>query len=145
MKRKIFILLVLIIFCLTITGCGNKSNSNTTTATKSTTVSDTWDFDYRTDDNKIVFNFSDVYYMVFYFDGQTVTDMWYVYDFKDIKTANTYIAIFQNQYKDDNNGIKRAYRRGTSVVIEFNGDQYKDLTRKQIEATFSYLKVMYGK
>ncbi|HOZ54019.1 MAG TPA: hypothetical protein PKY25_01645 [Bacilli bacterium] len=147
MKKKIFISFLLILLCLTIAGCGKKiTENNTTTTTKVTATNEsTLDFDYTTDDNKIVFNFNDAYYMVFYFNGQTVTGMWYVFDFEDVETANASVAIYRSQYKNDENGFKRVYRRGTSVVIEFDGEQYKDLTRKQIEATFSYLKTMYGK
>lgn len=147
MKKKLLILSLFILLSLFITGCGVKTiaPATTVTTTKTTTTQEEWTFDYRTDDNKLVLNFNDVYYMVFNFAGDKVTDMWYVYDFKDVATANAYVAVYRAQYKDDTNGIKSVYRRGTSVVIEFEGDQYKNLTRKQIEATFSYLKIMYGK
>ncbi len=144
MKNKLFISVIFVLLCLVITGCGNKVISPTAKVT-TTTIQSAWDFDYTTDDNKTVFNFNNMYYMVFFFDGDTVTDMWYVYDFKDVRTANTYVAIYRTQYKNDANGIKNVYRRGTSVIIEFEGSQYKDFTRNQIEASFSYLKTMYGK
>ena len=147
MKKKLLVLTTFVLLSLFITGCGGKIvvPTTTTTTTKTTTVQENWTFDYRTDDNKLVLNFNDVYYMVFNFSGEKVIDMWYIYDFKDVATANAYVAVYRAQYKDDTNGIKNVYRRGTSVVIEFEGSQYKDLTRKQIEATFSYLKIMYGK
>ncbi len=147
MKKKLILMSSLILLSLFISGCGNKTIAPTTTTTKKTTneTKETWDFDYTTNDNKLVLNFNDFYYMVFNFAGDKIADMWYVYDFKDVKTADTYVAIYRAQYKDDTNGIKSVYRKGASVIIELEGSEYKNLTRKQIEATFSYLKTMYGK
>ena len=108
MKKKILILSLFAFLALFITGCGVKKITPTTTATttKTTTIQKEWTFDYKTDNNKLVLNFNNLYYLVFNFAGDKVVDMWYVYDFKDIATANSYVAIYKAQYKDDANRFK---------------------------------------
>lgn len=101
-------------------------------------------------ENRAVFNFGNVYYVIFDFDGDKVSNSSYCYVFESEEMATlTYEdlmeslkspeTIEENELQD----VKEIRREGKHVIIVMQESSYADLTKQEVMDTYSLLEQIY--
>ena len=93
------------------------------------------------DDTKIVYNYSNIYYIVYYHDGTNITGLEFVYNYPDRETAAIALTTLKTTYEDSaNENVESITQEGKQITIKFNEEEYKDDTLEEIKSTYSFLE-----
>lgn len=143
MKKKILVCLFVSVMCFNLTGCGKEEALNNEDIKKQVDSNTESEEDYNiklySDDTKMVFNFSGIYYVTYYYSGDKITGLEYVYDCGDKSTAKLTEASIKANYETVDN-VKSVDRKGKYVIITWTEEEYKDDTVEEIKETYSYLE-----
>ena len=90
------------------------------------------------DDTKIVFNFNDIYQIVYYYSGNEITGLEWYYNYEDRTTASYAIASIKAGLNDTD--VESVTQNGKYVVVKFKESEYEGLTLEQVKTTFAYLE-----
>lgn len=88
------------------------------------------------DDSKLVFNFYDIYNLVYYFEKDKITGLEYYYNYSTEELA-TYAKASLEQEKDEE--VKSIVQKGKYIIVTFKESAYKDMTVDEVKQTYSYL------
>lgn len=149
--KKILITLSAFIICFALVGCGSQINLDDIIGGESGETGDNGDdqgtkvdeIKLFSDDTKLVFNFQDVYTIVYYYSGETITGLEYYYNYGDASTASYAKMTLTNQYKEGDN-IESITQNGKYLIVKFKPDAYKDTTASEVKQTYSYLNQVYA-
>lgn len=145
MKKIVTILALIAILTVGIvllTGCGAEPTQGEIIGNangESSNNSDTG-FKLYSTDNRAVFNFQDVYYMVFDFEGEKVLKEYYYYQFKDEATAKETYVYMKATLEQEEDNVKDVKQEGRYIILEFTEEEFKDLTKTEVMETYQYLK-----
>lgn len=142
MKKILFCLLICLV-SFTLTGCGDKEKTNESDVndTNNNDVSDI-DVDLYSDDTKLVFDFNNIYKIVYYYEGSSITGLEYYYNYEDVATAKYAISMIKSQYEELDT-VESVKQNGKYIVIKFKEEEFNDTTVEEVKQTYSYLKQIY--
>lgn len=147
MKKKLLVGLFTIIICFALVGCGKEEVLNneggTTGENELQNNNSEENINLYSDDNKIVFNYMDVYYITYYHEGEQITGLEYVYKYDNSETAKIAKTMLDSTYAEDSN-VKDLVVKGKYIIITFNEEAYKDETLEDVKTTYSYLEQIYN-
>lgn len=149
MKKGIIFSLLLIFMCFTLVGCTKEKTDeddilNQFNDNQQDNKEDEEDYkiDLYSDNTKMVFDFSGVYKIVYYYNGDKITGLEYYFDYQDKSTAKYAVTAIKSQYEAEDN-IKSVEQKGQYVIVKFTEEEYKDTTVEEIKQTYSYLEQVY--
>ena len=138
MKKK-FIFGILVCLMLTfLVGCGNKEvpldekEPNDSTTEPGEAIED---IELYSDDTKIVYNYNDLYKLVYYHDGTNITGLENYYEMENSAVAAYTKTSLASTYPN-----ATLTQKGRYVIITYNESEYKDLTLEEVKETFSFLQ-----
>ena len=149
--KKVFAGILICFMMFAITGCGKEEgfnpenifNNDTENSDNDNESSDgEADIKLYSDDTKLVFNFSGVYQIVYYYSGDKITGLEYYYNYGDSATAKYAVSAIKANYTNENN-IKSVEQKGKYIIVKFEEGEYKDQTVEEIKQTYSYLEQIY--
>ena len=150
MNKKILIGLFTIVMCFALVGCEKEKtpdngktqeqgNNNNSLEVNNKDSEEEYNIKLYSDDTKMVFNFSNVYYITYYYSGDKITGLEYVYDCQNKETAKLMEASIKANYKAEDN-IKSVERKSKYIIVTWTEEEYKDNTVEEIKETYSYLE-----
>lgn len=146
MKKKLLVGLFTIIICFALMGCGKQEVLNNGGETKVENEPQNNNseeiLNLYSDDNKIVFNYTDVYYIIYYHEGEKITGLEYVYQYDNAETAKIAKTMLDSTYEEEDN-VKDVVIKGKYIIITFTEEAYKDETLESVKTTYSYLEQIY--
>lgn len=157
-SKKLLAILLVCVVSISLTGCGsnikneldnivdqfendnnqdeeNKGNENNSNKDDSMKL--------YSDDTKLVFNMEDLYYIVFYHNGNEVTGLEYIYDYPDIETVKFFEKTVKASYEADDS-VEKVEVKGKQLRIKFKKSVYDGQTVESIKQAYSYLEEMKG-
>lgn len=160
--RGIFLTMIIGIAFISLTGCGKKDDiysdadkiikqvekdyqksieNNQSKKENKTNETKNEDDDIKlvSDDTKIVFNVQDVYYLIYYHNGNEITGLEHIYDYQDEETAKYVGAAIKTGYLEQED-VEKAEIKGTKLRIVYKKSAYEGETLESIKQTYSYLK-----
>lgn len=147
MKKKLLVSIFIVVLCFALTGCGNSVSDIIDDVTGDITndIIDTGDDNNATnginlysDNNKIVYNYYDAYFMVFYHDGTNITGEELYYNYQDVTTASYALASIKADM-DDEEGIESVKQSGTYVIVKYDSSMYEGFTVETVRAAYAAL------
>lgn len=142
--KKFLSIITICLLSFLLVGCGcenNKDNDNNNDNKEKTQIEKTIENLY-TDDEKLVYDNSGIYKIVFYFENDEITGLEHYYEYEDEKSAEAQYNIDKENLKDDAS-IKNITLSGKYVVYTFVGEQYEGKTVQEIKDTYSFLIPVY--
>lgn len=154
--KNLFAVLLICIVSLLVTGCGeknndiddiidkvqnnNKENDDKKNSEDSKNTSNEYDdLKLYSDDTKIVFNMENVYYIVYYHNGNDITGLEYIYDYPDAATARYTETVLKASYQDDSS-VEKIEVKGKQLRVKFKESAYDGETLESVKQAYSYLK-----
>ncbi len=145
--KKFILLIILLVATVGITGCGDNNldplkdleNYNNDNNDNNNNNDDDFNINLYSDDTKLVYDFSGIYKIVYYYSGDTITGLEYYYDYESAEMANIAIAGIKSTYSSEDN-IKSIDRKGSVIIIKFKEEEFEDLTVEEVKRTYSFLK-----
>ena len=159
--KKIFISIMSFLLVFSLTGCGkekvneenNQNNFKEVESPKTTNdvekVDETANSSSEnlsgvnefkalySDQNKMVFEYTDNSKIVFYHNGTKITGYELYYNYEDAATAN---LAKQTIKSEDSEDIKDVRVEGSMIIVTYAESTYKDLTLEDVRTVYSYLK-----
>jgi len=142
MRKKMFLMLFSVLICLLLVGCGNtnKDLKNAIEKEDNTKVEENGDepsLKLYSTKNKLVYNMSDLYFIVIDFDNSgNATGFKWIYDYGDATTAASMVAIIRANMEEATD-IKSVSQDGKYIVVDYNKSAYESLTYETTKAAFS--------
>jgi len=142
MRKKMFLMLFSVLICLLLVGCGNtnKDLKNVIEKEDNTKVEENSDepsLKLYSTKNKLVYNMSDLYFIVIDFDNSgNATGFKWIYDYGDATTAASMVAIIKANMEEATD-IKSVSQDGKYIVVDYNKSAYESLTYETTKAAFS--------
>ena len=97
-------------------------------------------------DNRAVFNFGNVYYLVYDFNGEEVSDLNYYYEYEDEETAKysyEYFKIALENNEINSEEIDEIKQEGKYVIVKVKESMYADTTKEEVMEAYSYFEQIY--
>lgn len=146
--KKVGKLLLVLFISLSLMACSKEENEpipgnndapieNTDNSENQGDADDLENLNLYSDDTKIVFNFNDVYNIVYYYEGNEITGMEYYYNYQTSEVA-AYAKAGIEASKDEN--VESVIQKGQYIIVKFNEKEYNDYTLEEIKQTYSYLE-----
>ena len=140
-------LITIFALCLLLTGCGDKENTeeaekvvnNTTSNTTEEVKKDVEKIELYSDDTKIVFKQVNGSYLVFYYEGDSITGYETYLDYEDTTTASVAYTVLKADHSAYEN-VEEILQKGQYVIIKFNNDAYSGYTLEEVKLTYSALE-----
>ena len=143
MKKKILLSLLVVLSLFLVVGCGSKkTESKDSTSNKGNDVVDNNkeneadDIKLYSDDTKIVFD-SGEGKIVFYYEGDKITAHHVYINYGSASLAQTAYASVKLEEEE---GIKKAYVKGSYLVVEYEDSEFENLTLDDVKTAYSYLE-----
>ena len=140
MKKKYILGLLVIISLFMVSACGNKEKLDdeiiNDSNEKENLEEEYADLELYSDDTKIVFARGQEK-VVFYYKGDTITGEHAYFDYQSKALAQLALTALNS---NENENIARAYVNGKYLVIEYNENEYGNLTLEEVKLTYSYLE-----
>ena len=98
-------------------------------------------------ENRAVFNFENMYYLVYEFDGDNVVGLSYYYAFESESTATLATEHFKTKLSNkelDPEQIEEITSAGSYVIITLKPSMYDETTKQDVMETYSYFEQIYG-
>ena len=103
-------------------------------------------------ENRAVFNFGNVYYVIYDFDGEKISNFSYCYMYEDEAAGELAYNYFMDELNSSEGAedekmqdIKEIKREGKYIIISMRESTYSDLTKKDVMDAYSYLEQIYEK
>ena len=142
--KKILTMTMVCLLTFLLVGCGcDKNKGKEKEKDEATKIAETIESLY-TDDNKLVYDVSGKYKMVFFHSDDKVTSVQHYYEYKDENEAETKYNEDKENLKNDVS-IKSIIKSGKYVVYTYTGEEYEGKTMEEIQNTYNYLKPVYQK
>ncbi len=143
MKKRIFLGITTLVFGLLLVGCGNKKGDDLpevingkNNETKEESNDESTIKLYSTA-NQLVYNVSDVYYIVVNFDNSgNANGFKWVYNYGSEATASSMVAAIRANM-DNETDIKNVTQNGKYITVNYNESAYEGLTYESTKAAFS--------
>lgn len=101
-------------------------------------------------ENRAVFNFGNVYYVIYDFEGEKISNFSYCYMYEDEVAGQAaydyFVEILKNPeeiqdeaFKD----IKEVKREGKYIIVSMKESTYSELTKQEVMDAYSYLEQIY--
>lgn len=152
--KSLFSILFICIISISLTACGNnkidnnvddiinQSENNNKKNDNNDNKTEEDEYDYiklYSDDTKIVFNMENVYYIVYYHNGNDITGLEYIYDYPDAATARYTETVLKASYQDDSS-VEKIEVKGKQLRVKFKESAYDGETLESVKRAYSYLK-----
>jgi hypothetical protein len=143
MSKKILLGLLLLASCFLVVGCGNKATNDLKNVVEKENKetneesSEEPSIKLYSTDNKLVYNMSDIYFIVIDFDNSgNATGFKWIYDYGDITTAASMVAAIRANMEEATD-IKSVSQDGKYIVVDYNESAYEGLTYETTKTAFS--------
>lgn len=130
--KKIWKVLFTIIACFILAGCGEAKPED-----EPINNSETDNIKLYSDDKKIVYDYSGVYKLVFYYEENEITGYELYYEYETVDLAKYAKDALETQY---NNSVESVLQKGRYIIVTYSEDTYKDLTVDMVKTSYSHLK-----
>lgn len=149
MKKKILLGLLAVVMCFTLTGCGEEEPQDINdllngggSSEKGNNDNADDEINLYSDNTKMVFDFSGIYKIVYYYKGEKITGLEYYYNYESKEVAKLAVTSLKTQYTEEDN-IDSITQKGGYVIIKFKEEEYKDTTVQEVKDTYSFLEQVY--
>ncbi len=143
MSKKIMLGIVSIMMCFLIAGCGNKATNDLKNVVEKENKetneesSEEPSIKLYSTDNKLVYNMSDLYFIVIDFDNSgNATGFKWIYDYGDTATAASMVAAIRANMEEATD-IKSVSQDGKYIIVDYNESAYEGLTYETTKTAFS--------
>ena len=143
MKKILIMIMVLGCGMLLMTGCGkdnetpsNENNNNNQQEQQGGNQQQGTDLKWYSDDTKIVYKYFDEYLMVFYYSGNTITGLEYVFDYEHSDIADDVFEEFKTEEEKEND-VASVVKDGQYIIVKYTEDHYKELTVESLKKLYS--------
>jgi len=92
------------------------------------------------DSEKLIYNFNNLYHLIYYYEGNKITGLQYRYDYGSAELAALSKSILET---DNDPSIKSVVQDGRYIIVTYNEEEYKDMTVEEVKETYSYLEQIY--
>lgn len=143
MKKILTMIMVLGCVMMLITGCGNnsdtpndESNGNNQQEQQGGNQQQGTDLKWYSDDTRIVYKYFNEYLMVFYYSGNTITGLEYVYDYEHSDIADSVFEEFKAEEEKEYD-VASVVKDGQYIIVKYTEDHYNELTVESIKKLYS--------
>ena len=142
--KKISLLFLVMIMSFMLVGCGCNKKDNDGDKSKEVSQIEKTIKNLYTDEEKLVYDNSGIYKLVFYYKGEEITGLEHYYEYKDEKEAESKYKEDSEKYKN-NAQIKKITKSGKFVVYTMVGEEYEGKTVSEVKSSYSFLIPVYDK
>ena len=101
-------------------------------------------------ENRAVFNFGNVYYVIYDFEGEKISNFSYCYMYEDEAAGQMAYDYFADALKNPEEiqdetmkDIKEVKREGKYIIVSMKESTYSEFTKQEIMDAYSYLEQIY--
>lgn len=143
--KKFTSILLALVVVLSISGCGNEvtqgNGKENDSGNEPKLTKPEVKLELVSDDTKLVYNYMDVYKIVYYYSGDKITGLEHYYPYTSQEMANHIRTTFDSTYNEGN--IKSIDQKDNNIVVTLAENQYKDLTVEGVKQTYKNLEELY--
>lgn len=140
--KKILTIMMVCVLSFVLAGCEtDKNKENNNDASKDTLIAKTIKNLY-TDEEKLVYDVSGIYKLVFYYSGNEITGLQHFYEYEDETKAKAKYELDKEDLKN-NISIKEISLNGKYVVYTMAAGEYEGTTVDEVKSSYSYLLPVY--
>lgn len=157
--KKIIITMLILLTVLSLVACNNKEKINNDdefdgnvseiigeanlNSTSQVSGDATFEIGLHSTEDRAVYNFGNIYYLVYDFEGENVSGLSYYYTYEDEETAQKSYDYFKESLENgslDNEEYEKVYIQEKYVILKTKEKMYKGTTKKEVIEAFEYLK-----